>query len=70
MLFDAREVLMAGCENSRWYRYDQNNSGGFFIVDEEVDANLFIQAENEEDAERIMLDVTRSSADNYCDCCG
>lgn len=59
------------CEGAMlWYRYDQNNSGGFYVRDDDVDANVFIQADNVRMADRLAQDVTRDSADNYCECCG
>lgn len=38
-----------GTENNnlKWYKFEQNNSGGFFVVNDKLCHRLFIQAENE-----------------------
>jgi len=53
----------------KWYHYNQNNSGGYFIKDEMVCEDVFIQARDckEADAKAEVLFESRS---DYCPCCG
>lgn len=37
----------------KWYEIHQNNSGGYFITDDKVCQNLYIEAENEQEAKEI-----------------
>lgn len=53
----------------KWYLYEQNNSGGYFIINDDVAHGIFIQAssnkEANEKASRIVDDYLE-----FCDCCG
>jgi len=57
-----------------WYRFDQNNSGGFFHMDEDVAHYVFIEAYSTKEANQIAknigiyFDGCREGMD--CDCCG
>ena len=52
-----------------WYTIDQNNSGGYFIQNEDVNQYVSVQADNEDDARDKLEDIT-SEYGEYCDCCG
>lgn len=53
----------------RWWCFDQNNSGGYFITNDTVAEYVFIQARNATEAvakaEAVFVDHSE-----YCDCCG
>jgi hypothetical protein len=53
----------------KWFHYNQNNSGGYLIVNDDVAEDVFIQApsaaEAEERAEAIFAEYSE-----YCECCG
>lgn len=57
-----------------WYHYDQNNSGGFFSLDDNLAPHVFIEAENldkaNEKAESIGIYFHGVSEGLDCDCCG
>jgi hypothetical protein len=59
---------------SEWFLFDQNNSGGSFVVDKEVCHRVFIEADSEGEAEEkafymgIYYDGVMSGMD--CPCCG
>lgn len=58
----------------KWFKYDQNNSGGKFIVNKNVCHRVFIEAENSQLADNIAerlgiyFDGVDSGID--CECCG
>lgn len=57
-----------------WYKFDQNNSGGSFRMNEDVAHYVFIQAYSAKEANHlaenigIYFDGCREGRD--CDCCG
>lgn len=55
--------------NLKWFHYSQNNSGGYFIDNDDVSHDIFVQAESAElaniKAEKITADYSE-----FCDCCG
>ena len=59
---------------NKFFQYDQNNSGGSFITNDKVCHRLFIEAPDEEAAERIALSLgvyfngVERGID--CSCCG
>ena len=59
---------------TKFYEFNQNNSGGFFDVDSDVCHRLFIEATNAEQANRIAQDlgVYFDGCDDGqdCSCCG
>ena len=52
-----------------WYHYDQNNSGGYFISNDDVGEDVFIQAYSAEEADEMAWEIVREYTE-YCDCCG
>lgn len=52
----------------KWFRFSQNNSGGRFVVDENVCEEVFIQAGNAEAA--IAKAETFCDNSDSCECCG
>lgn len=52
-----------------FFTFRQNNSGGYFIVNDNVAVNLIIEAVNAEDAVDKMSEITENYSE-YCDCCG
>lgn len=54
---------------TKFFHFRQNNSGGYFIENDDVAQNLIVEAVNAKDAELKMLDITASHS-KYCSCCG
>jgi hypothetical protein len=52
-----------------FYMFDQNNSGGFFDVDDLVCHRVVIEAETQEDAENIFAPMVVNQSSS-CPCCG
>lgn len=52
----------------KWFEFSQNNSGGNFVVDENVSEFVFVQAASAEDA----IEIAEQFCDNgdSCECCG
>lgn len=52
----------------KWFCFNQNNSGGHFVVDENVAPVVFIQARNANEA----IEIAERFMDNSdsCPCCG
>lgn len=59
---------------AKFYEYNQNNSGGSFVVDKNVCHRLMIEADDQRTADRIAisLGVYFNGCDEGldCDCCG
>lgn len=53
----------------KWYTMRQNNSGGYFIRNNEVRDTVIIQALSPEDAESRAERIICGN-DHYCECCG
>lgn len=56
-----------------WYHYNQNNSGGYCIRDENVGDDIFIQAFSAKEADDIMSSIVYNEEHDYCEfceCCG
>jgi len=53
----------------KWYTVSQNNSGGYFIQNDDVDQYVSVQASTKEEAEEKLEEIT-SSYSEYCNCCG
>lgn len=57
-----------------FYTYDQNNSGGNFVIDENVDHYVIIEAESADEANEKATDIglyfngVEEGVD--CECCG
>lgn len=60
--------------NTKWYKYSQNNSGGYFEIDENLDRCVFIEETSIENANKkaenigIYFDGVQKDLD--CKCCG
>lgn len=63
-----------------FYVFDQNNSGGYFLTDDElgVSHEMWIEADSKKEA-NAAFEIIRNrynvkhgsgSFDNYCECCG
>ena len=52
-----------------YYRYDQNNSGGFYYQSDYLDKVVFVEAKNVEQANRRMKELGFFDL-SYCECCG
>lgn len=52
-----------------WFHFNQNNSGGYFINDEMVCEEVFIQARNAAEAV-TKADALFDSRSDHCACCG
>ena len=52
----------------KWFAFHQNNSGGFFDVNENVSEYVFVQAPNVESANSIAERFLDNSGS--CSCCG
>lgn len=55
--------------NTKFFTFSQNNSGGYFIINDDVASYLIIEAQNAQEAIDKMLDITRDYSE-YCSCCG
>ena len=53
----------------KWFHFDQNNSGGYFIVNDTVAEDVYIQAENAEQA-TVRAEAILEPYSEYCHCCG
>lgn len=53
----------------KWFTYNQNNSGGYFIIDESVCETVVIQAISAREANRVAEDLFAGRSD-FCECCG
>jgi hypothetical protein len=57
-----------------FYKYNQNNSGGHFIINDEVTKHVIIEADSAEEAnqraEKIGIYFNGVSCGQDCDCCG
>jgi hypothetical protein len=52
-----------------FYTYDQNNSGGYFIENDDVREYLIIEADSVSEANDKMYDITEDYSE-FCECCG
>jgi hypothetical protein len=55
--------------DTNFFRFSQNNSGGYFIENEDVAIHLIIEALSAREAKSKMEDITASYS-QYCSCCG
>lgn len=53
----------------KWYTISQNNSGGYFIQNEDVNQYVSVQASSRDEAEDKLEEIT-SDYSEYCSCCG
>jgi len=58
----------------KWFTFRQNNSGGNFIVDNDVDAYVIVQAHNADEANQLAqrIGIYFNGVDDGidCECCG
>lgn len=54
---------------TKFYTFSQNNSGGYFIENDDVATYLIIEAQSEEEAVSKMQNITAEYSD-FCICCG
>ncbi|MER2039995.1 MAG: hypothetical protein ABS944_17765 [Solibacillus sp.] len=53
----------------KYFTAHQNNSGGYFIQNDDVKEVVIIQAENAIIANKLLLQITEEYSE-YCSCCG
>lgn len=53
----------------KWFHFDQNNSGGYFIVNDVVAEDVFIQEASAEEASQRAVKLFEPYSE-YCECCG
>lgn len=52
-----------------FYTINQNNSGGYFIENDDVREYLIIEADSVDEANDKLYDITQDYSE-YCSCCG
>jgi hypothetical protein len=62
------EAILPPLAALKWFGFNQNNSGGRFIVDDNVSEYVFVQAANADDATAIAERFCDNG--NSCPCCG
>lgn len=55
--------------NTKFFTFSQNNSGGYFIINDDVASYLIIEAQTADEAVNKMNDITADYSE-YCSCCG
>jgi len=62
-------ITPVGTVRLRWFHFSQNNSGGYFIEDEQVAEDVYIQ---DVDADSAICRAGNIFAgrDDFCPCCG
>ena len=66
------EVIREGAGNSesmKWFLFEQNNSGGYFIDNDDVCETVFIQARSAHEALN-MAEFLFAPYSGYCECSG
>ena len=53
----------------KFFTINQNNSGGYFIQNNNVDQLVCVEAKNAEVATKILQNIVEGYSD-YCECCG
>lgn len=56
-------------EGLKWWNFNQNNSGGYLILNEDVLEDVFIQARSKEEASNKAEEIF-SDYSSFCECCG
>ena len=60
----------------KYYLFKQNNSGNFYIKDNDfgINENIIIEAENENEADSIFFNIAKKYGyekfNDFCKCCG
>lgn len=52
-----------------YFVFDQNNSGGYWIENDDVASTVIIESDSKEDAVDKMEEITDAYSE-YCPCCG
>ena len=55
--------------SKKFYTIDQNNSGGYYIKNDDVDYYVSVQADSPYEAEKLLERVVADHS-NFCECCG
>lgn len=55
--------------SKKFYTIDQNNSGGYYIKNDDVDYYVSVQADSPYEAEKLLEDIVEDHS-NFCECCG
>lgn len=55
--------------NLKWWHFNQNNSGGYYIENGVVGADVFIQAKSSVEAADKAYSLFEDYSE-YCECCG
>lgn len=67
-LAEVRPLIIV--DGLKWWGDSQNNSGGYFIRDDDVDHYVFAQAATAEQAKEVLRNATYESGQDWCECCG
>lgn len=54
----------------KWWHFSQNNSGGYYHVDDMLAQDVFIQATSALEAQAKAEELFEDSSHDYCECCG
>ena len=54
---------------SKFYLTDQNNSGGYYIINNDVSVYVIVEADSAKDAKTHLRAITENYS-NFCPCCG
>ena len=70
-MFDLAIIQPAELNNVKlkWFEFDQNNSGGYYIENDVVGSKIFVQAPSAKEACDIAAELTEPYSE-YCECCG
>lgn len=60
---------MKASEGCKFYIYDQNNSGGYFIVNKDVAPYVIIESNSRKYADLLFNEIVKDYS-SYCECCG
>ena len=64
-----KEPIIQVYGDLKWFNFNQNNSGGYYIENDEVGSDVYIQAVDAKTANHKAEHVF-SDHSKYCDCCG
>lgn len=53
-----------------FYTFMQNNSGGYYLRDENVEEVIIIQSDSEENANNKLWSIVEDDYMEACECCG
>lgn len=55
--------------DTKYYTYAQNNSGGYYIMNEDVGESIIVEAPNSHMANLIAEEIIQDYT-SFCECCG